>query len=103
MRLERLATVTLGIYLLGTGCQRLAAGQWTYLDYLELPVLAPLAVLTGLALLAVGLFRWEWIARSPSRPRDKLVVGALRRPDASSPSRSASPPSAKTKARQDEG
>jgi hypothetical protein len=61
MLVERIATLLLGFYLLGTSALHLARGEWLYADYLGLSVPVPLAVAVGTMLLFLGLFRWRRI------------------------------------------
>jgi hypothetical protein len=68
LSLERLTTVILGIYLLGTAASHALRGEWIYTNYVLLEVPVPLAAATGILLLYVALFRWHWVTggRSPS-------------------------------------
>ena len=58
-RLDRALVIVLGLYLTGTGGVALWRGRWLYTDYLGLRVPAPLALLSGLALLLVGTALWR--------------------------------------------
>jgi hypothetical protein len=57
--LERTAVLILGLYLLGTGVSKLRNGRWLYPNYLGRQALAPAAIVVGLLLILLGLFRWS--------------------------------------------
>jgi len=60
-KLERLAVLTLGAYLAGTGLHAIAAGQMLYTNLLGEQTPAPVAVLLGILLLGLGIF-WPRLA-----------------------------------------
>ncbi len=64
-RLERIAVITLGIYLIGTAFHALANGHWLFEDYLGLRVPAPLGLLAGILVLAAGTLWWRRSWRHP--------------------------------------
>ncbi len=61
--LERAAVAAAGVYLTATGVSALASGRLIYANYLDAPMLAPLAILAGALLLAVSLFGWKAVAK----------------------------------------
>lgn len=54
--LERLAVVTLGLYLTAVGFHALSGGDILYRNYLRSPVAAPVAVAIGITLMIAGFF-----------------------------------------------
>jgi hypothetical protein len=52
--LERAAVVALGLYLIAVGLRVLAAGEWTYTNYIRSEVAAPVALLIGIVLIVAG-------------------------------------------------
>lgn len=62
-RLERAATIVLGLYLTGTALDALGHGRWLFVDYLGLEVPAPLGLGAGLLVLGAGTIWWgkSWL------------------------------------------
>lgn len=58
-RLERAATIVLGLYLTGTALDALGHGRWLFADYLGLEVPAPLGLGAGLLVLGAGTIWWR--------------------------------------------
>jgi hypothetical protein len=54
-RLERLATLTLGCYLAGSGIRAFAAGHSVYTNLLGRPTPSSGAILLGILLLGLGI------------------------------------------------
>lgn len=52
--LERWAVIVAGIYLAGVGINVLTRGHVIYSNYLRSPVAAPIALVIGIILIAVG-------------------------------------------------
>jgi divalent metal cation (Fe/Co/Zn/Cd) transporter len=60
---ERLAILTLGVYLAAGGVARLAAEQMTYLNYLHVRMSAASSVAVGLALVTAATVGWRWLSQ----------------------------------------
>lgn len=63
-KLERLATLTLGVYLAGTALLSMSAGRHAYTNLLGKPVPAFAAAVLGVLLLAAGIV-WNRIRARP--------------------------------------
>ena len=53
--LERCAVVVLGLYLIAVGLHAISASQLLYRNYLHSPVLAPVTIVIGVALIVAGV------------------------------------------------